>query len=95
MEVEAIGTEYYIVLEGAVQLYSKGRAGSDEANTAAEISKSYGEVAVNSGRRIRSEFRGVPKQKPCLKTVIKKGPHGTFVFFDGYDKLMKVLQWRS
>lgn len=58
IEVDAIGSEFYILLEGKIQFYSKGNPQSEQAKQVTEIARQYPEIPTHSNKRLRSKFDG-------------------------------------
>lgn len=83
-EVESTGTEFYMVLDGEVDVYTRGN-GKDETVKAKmeEIKKEKEIPIVCIASRQKSSYPGVPPVKKLKKTELKLTTSGINVYYDG------------
>lgn len=83
-EVDSNGTEFYIILNGTVDFYTKGDPKSPETKQVLEDLKTdKTAVEVRSGNRLRSNYEGLPKVKELQKTKILSTETGRILLYDG------------
>lgn len=58
IEVDSIGSEFYIMLDGRAQYLSKGNPTADYTKEVIEKTKNYKVVSPHTGQRQRSNFSG-------------------------------------
>lgn len=82
-EYDSPGTEFYIILEGQVEFYTKGQKDAEHKSRLEALNKEKEIPVINSGPKNRSTFEGVPRLRPCNRSVVKKTASGLHVVFDG------------
>ena len=83
-EVDSNGTEFYIILNGTVEFYTKGDPKSTETKQVLEdIKNDKAVVEIKSGNRLRSTYEGLPKVKELQKTKILQTSAGKTILYDG------------
>ena len=92
-EINKVGTEFYIILDGEVAFYTSANKEEmqDIKKVTSLIEKEEEVVTVTDKKRTKAAYSGVSKIEKIIDTTIKETEHGIYVFNEGKIFLKKAF----